>query len=517
LPPRRTSDLVCTLASKAWADTAHTSEASVLLAGGGAANVAAADTPLLFTAPSSLSFGDLNVSRGAVETPLQLALSDAGGGAGTWMVGVAPQSSPSGVTVEVQGMVSVAPGGRIHVPVVAHAAADAAAGDAYGFVVLTRGTEVRRVPYAFLVTRPGLATAPVTALKRIQTGDTRAGTSHASVYRYPAAPFGPAPDYVGPAVNEDGADRLYVLRINDPVANAGAAIIAQSAGALVHPWLLGSADENDVQGYGGTPVNVNSISFDYKFDVGAAGVVMPKLGRYYVAVDSGRELFTNRSLAGRYVLWSWQNDVLPPLLGLVTTRVAAGHPTLALRVFDVGSSNFDPGAGVDPLSLLISYNSVLIGAAAYDPVSGLALFPLPAQAPKLKTGKTTLAAVASDFQESKNLDTSGADIMPNTAFANGAVTVVDGPAVTWLLPDAGACAAGRADLVVLASSTAAIRSVRFFDGTRLVGTDTSGPAGIYSAVWRAGAAAKGRHTLRAVVTDARGRRAEQHDAVRVCR
>jgi len=59
--------------------------------------------------------------------------------------------------------------------------------------------------------------------------------------------------------------------------------------------------------------------------------------------------------------------------------------------------------------------------------------------------------------------------------------------------------------------------VRFFDGTRLVGTDTSAPAGIYSAVWRAGTAAKGRHTLRAVVTDARGRRAEQRDAVRVCR
>ena len=515
--PEQIKSALVSTASTAWADTAHTVEAPVLLAGGGAANVAAADSPFVFTEPASLSFGDLNVTRGATETPLLLAVTDANGGAGLWNASVRPQSSPAGVSVEVPGIVSIAPGGRVHIPVVAHAAADATPGDAYGFVVLQRGDVVRRVPYAFLVTRPGLANAPVTRLKQIQTGDTRGGGSRASAYRYPAAPFGPAPDYVGTPVREDGAEHLYVLRITKPVANAGAAILAQSPGALVHPWLLGSPDENDVQGYAGTPVNVNSLSLDYQFDVAAAATVMPRIGSYYVAVDSGRELFTGRSLAGRYVLWSWQNDVLAPLLGLITTKVAAGRPTLALRVLDVGSSIFEPGAGVDPFSLVVSYGNVLIGAAAYDAASGIALYPLPSGAPALRAGKRPILAVASDFQESKNLDTSGADIMPNTAFADGSLQVVNGPAATWLTPEARDCAPARTDLLVLASSTARIRSVRFFDGKRPIATDTSGPVDLFSGVWRTGAAAKGTHTLRAVVRDARGRSAETRRVVRVCR
>ena len=352
------------------------------------------------------------MTRGATETPLLLTVTDANGGAGLWDASVHAQSSPAGVGVDVPGIVSVAPGGRVHLTVVAHASADATPGDVYGFVVLTRGDVVRRVPYAFLVTRPGLATAPVVKLKQIQTGDTRTGTSRASVYRYPAAPFGPAPDYVGAPIHEDGAEQLYVLRITKPVANAGAAILAQSPGALVHPWLLGSPDENDVQGYAGTPANVNSLSLDYQFDVAAAATLMPRIGAYYVAVDSGRELFTDRSLAGKYVLWSSQNDVLPPLLGLLTTKVAAGRPTLALRILDVGSSVFEPGAGVDPFSLVISYGNVLIEAPRpttrrrHRPLSRCLGRARPAgrQAPLLR--------VASDFQEAKNLDTSGADITP---------------------------------------------------------------------------------------------------------
>ena len=60
----------------------------------------------------------------------------------------------------------------------------------------------------------------------------------------------------------------------------------------MHPWLLGSKDENDVQGYAGTPVNVNPLTIDYPLDVGAAATVFPRLGTYYVAVDSGRDEFT---------------------------------------------------------------------------------------------------------------------------------------------------------------------------------------------------------------------------------
>ncbi len=166
---------------------------------------------------------------------------------------------------------------------------------------------------------------------------------------------------------------------------------------------------------------------------------------------------------------------------------------------------------------MISYGNTLIGASAYDPVTGIALFGLPAQAPPLRAGNRQLVAAASDYQEGKNLNTTGADIMPNTAFANGTLRVVNRPAVTWLVPDQRACAAARTDLVVLAGSTARVRSVRFFDGRRLVATDRTGPADLFTGSWRIRGAKKGAHTLRAVVTDSRGRSAETRRAVRVCR
>jgi len=295
-------------------------------------------------------------------------------------------------------------------------------------------------------------------------------------------------------------------------------VIAQSPGALIHPWLLGSPDENDVQGYTGTPVNVNAMSFSYPFDIGAAGALFPRQGRYYVSVDSGRDQFTGRPLAGAYALWSWKNDVLPPLLGLITQTVSAGRPTIAIRTIDVGETLFDPGAGVDPLSLLIGYRSVLVGASLYDPVSGIAIFALPPQAPRLNAGSPRLVAASADFQESKNVATTGADVMPNTTIAGGALKVVNRPTVTWLLPDNGQCVARpRAQLTVLAGSNVAVRSVRFLDGKRAIGTDRSGIAGLYDSAWRTSVAAKGRHTLRAIVRDAKGRTFTATRTVRLCK
>ena len=43
------------------------------------------------------------------------------------------------------------------------------------------------VPYALLVTRPGLATRAGAPARQFQVGDTRTGVSRASAYRYPAA------------------------------------------------------------------------------------------------------------------------------------------------------------------------------------------------------------------------------------------------------------------------------------------------------------------------------------------
>ena len=348
--------------------------------------------------------------RGGVSRSILLGATDAGDGAGTWTVEVRPQSHPTGVQVTVAGAVTVAPGGDALVPVTARAAGDAGAGEAYGFL-LRRGDVVRKVPYAMLVTRPGLA-SPVTPLQQFQTGTTLRGVSRASAYRY-LRRLRAAPNYFGAPVDEDGAEKLYRIRLDEPAINVGAAVVASSDGSLIHPWLLGSADENDVQGYPGTPVNVNNLTIDYPIDVGAAAR-FPRT--YYVAVDSGRDEFTGRSLGGEYVLRAWVDDLRPPLIGLITTRVAAGRPTLALRVLDLES-------GVDPYSLVIGYGRALIGAAAYDPASGVALFPLPSDAPQLRAGRRVLSASGADFQEAKNVDSVGDERLPNTAFAEGPIRV----------------------------------------------------------------------------------------------
>jgi hypothetical protein len=376
-------------------------------------------------------------------------------------------------------------------------------------VTLTQGSNVRRVPYYFTVGRPGAEITPVVPLKKLQTGDTRTGKSNINQYRFPGSPFGPAPTYTGTPMDESGGEKLYSLHISKPVANVGAAIVAASPGSLVEPWLLGSRDENDVQGYAATPVNANVLTSEYRLDVGVAGAVFPREKRYYVAVDSGRDVFTGRSLAGAYVLRSWVNDLTPPRFRLLTKRVTAGRPLLAARVTDLGS-------GVDPLSLVIEYrNNVLLGASLYDPSSGLALFGIPRTAPPVRHGLFKGAALAADNQESKNVDQIGANVLPNTTIKRVNIRGTSGPTVTWLLPLGTSCVKGSASLAVAASAPGKIRTIRFFDGKRLIKTVRKGTIGLYTASWRTGAAKRGPHKLR-VVVQSRGRVLQARRNVRVC-
>jgi minor extracellular serine protease Vpr len=511
--PRQLKSALVSTAGPAWADTARTVEAPVILGGGGLVDLDRADAPLLFTDPVSIAFPDLNVNVEAQAASRLVRVTDAGGGGGPWTVELRPQASTAGATLELPGTLAVGPSGDAHLAAVARASTDAAAGDNYGFVVLRRDHAERRIPYFFSVTRPGLERVPVRPLQRLQTGDTRTGPSHANVYRFPSMPFGPPPDYTGPPMVQDGAEQLYSTTITRPVANFGVSVVAASEGAVIDPWVLGSRDENDVQGAAGTPVNVNSLTFGYRAQIGAAGAAMPVPGRYYVSVDSGRDAFTGRRLAGQYLLQSWEDDVSPPLASLLTTRVSAGRPTLAVRVVD---GLLRPESGVDPLSLAIGYRSVLVGASFYDPFSGIAVFGLPGEAPALPAGRTNGVVVASDYQEAKNVASVSEDVMPNTSFTAAPIQVVRGPAATWLAPEANECVRGRVQLLVLASASHGVARVRFVAGDRVVATVTRGEAGLYSAAW---AAPPGRraHRLRAVVVDREGNRFTATRVVRVCR
>jgi hypothetical protein len=497
-------------------------ESQVSLAGAGVARLTAADDPRIFTDPQSLSFRDLNVAAGAQSRAIQVTVSDAGGGAGSWQVELQVQSSSAGIALDVVPAISLAPGGSTTFQVVARASGDAVAGDAFGFVVLRQGAVVRRIPYGFSVTRPGLAGAQPIALRPLQTGDTRVGADRARVYRWPTTPFGVVGLFgLDEGVDDDGRETVYAVDVGAQVVNMGVAVVQpppdvgapiQSllfANAPIHPWLLGSLDENDVQGYAGTPVNVNGLMPDYLFSVGAAGTTFPRPGRYYVSVDSGRDPFTGRALAGRYVLRSWINDVRPPVVTLLTTRVAAGRPSIAARVTDAGS-------GVDPLALTLDYRGLQLGATLFDPQTGVAVFALPRDAPVLQPPDARIRVIASDYQEGKNVNTVGENLLPNTTFRIAQPRVLARPTITWLDPRTGSCVRRGTKLVVVASSRAAISSVGFYNGTRQIVRVRRSVAGVYTATWRTSGGPTGRRTLTAILSDTAGREARASRVVRVC-
>jgi hypothetical protein len=203
------------------------------------------------------------------------------------------------------------------------------------------------------------------------------------------------------------------------------------------------------------------------------------------------------------------NDVTPPFVQLVTQRVSTGRPLLIARTLDLGS-------GVDPLSLVLAYRRVLVGASAYDPASGFVLFGLPREAPALKAGRTRVTVVASDYQETKNVNTLGNEILPNTSYLGRSIRAVAGPAVTWLVPEAGQCAARTERLLVAASATHKLREVRFLVDGRRIGKDRSGPDGLYALPWKTRGKKTGPHRLTAVALDAAGKRAAASRTVRVC-
>ena len=515
-PAQIRSALIST-AVPAWGDTARTQEAPVTLQGGGLVDVLRADRPLIFTNPVSLSFGDLNVNRGAVSAGLVSSIADAGGGVGEWGVSIRPQAATAGASVTADPVVTLAPGGEDALKVVVRASASAAPGDNFGFVVLTRGDETRKIPYYFAITRPGLESKPALPLRSFQQGDTRDGLSHANVYRFPSWPFGPPPDYrSGLPMNEDGAEDLYTLLLDEPVVNFGAAVWENSANAFSHPWLLGSPDENDVQGQAGIPVNVNNFTPGYGAEVGAAALVFPRTKRYWVSVDAGRDTFTNERLAGRYLLHSWVNDVYPPTVRLLTRRVSAGRPLLVARVLDFPARG--GASGIDPSSLVLAYQRTLVGASLYDPSTGIAVFGLPAPAPAIPARRLSATITAADFQEAKNLTTPRGAILPNTTFKQVSLRGVSGPAATWITPEANVCVARRRqELTVVASSTVRLRTVVFLADGKRIATRRGTTADVYTAVWQTGRAKSGKHRLSAIVRDVQGRAFRANRAVRVCR
>ncbi len=525
--PRQVKSALMSTAGPTFADSALTQESSVLVQGAGLVRVGSADNPLVFTDPASLSFGYLDVNAGAASRAIPVTVSDAGGGSGTWTAEIHAQVASAGASVSA-APVAVGPGGTAVVQMTASAAAGSPQGDNFGFVVLRRGSDVRRIPYAFSVTRPQLGNAQVVQLKRTQTGDTRTGTDHARVYRWPTSPFEVLNIFgIDTSVNDDGREKVYYLDIPAQAVNAGVVITSPATNvaapilskfstmAPIHPWFLSSLDENDVAGYAGIPVNSNGHMPDFLFNVGAAGGVFLPPGRYYVSVDSGHDPFNGRSLAGRFTLRSWVNDVRPPVMKTLNPRVSTGRPTVVAQVTDAGS-------GVDPHSLQLRFgsglNAISVEASSFDATTGIAVFVVPRTVAAFETGPKFVQIFGSDFQETKNIHTEGINPMPNSRFHGARLNVVRGPSVAWILPKKNACLKKpRTQLQVVATSNATISSVGFFNGKRQVGRVRKNTAGIYKLNLRTKGMKRGKRTLTAVVSNSKGREHEAKRVVRICR
>ena len=283
------------------------------------------------------------------------------------------------------------------------------------------------------------------------------------------------------------------------------------ANSLIDPFFLGSPDQNDVQGYAGTPVNVNAYMFDFQADLGVAGAAFPRQQRFWVAVDSGADL--HGRAAPRPI----------PAEDVEKRRHAPGR-----------AADHDPRVGrpaaarrararppVRDRSLLARdrhTGRVLVGAAAYDPFAGLALFPLPGLAPRIRTGGPRRSCRSrrqpGDEERRDDREQPAAE---HDASARSRITGVNGPAVAWLVPDAGACVTGPC---AAGSGGELDRSGGFGQVLRRQAPDQEGDEGPGQPVRRRladGKAGRGRHTLRATAVDRKGRSFSAVRRVRVCR
>ena len=351
--------------------------------GGGRIDIPRADDPLIFTDPTGLSFG---LVRRNVTADRQLAITDAGGGSAPWNVTVTAQSTPRGVTLSVNAPTVVA--GSTIVMTVA-TASDAAEGEATGFVTLTRGTDVRRVPYWFHVEAPQLGNDPHTTLAKpgVYHGDTAGKASRVSTYRYPE--LGEAP---GVPTNLSGPEQVFRYDLTAPVANFGAVVVSHGAGVAVSPRIVQAGDENRLVGYAGLPAMINPyVGLPRPAPVVAA--ILPLTGEYDIVFDTpaGRK-------PGTFSFRFWVNDTTPPAVHLLTGSVRRG------AVVKVAVT--DSQSGVDPGSLAARVDGKV---ARFTYAGGVLSLATASLAP----GSHRLSVQASDYEESKNMEDVG-PVLPNT-------------------------------------------------------------------------------------------------------
>ncbi len=355
-------------------DAVHSASGQEVLStreGGGVVDLPRADAPLIFAAPSGLSFGRLRDASGSQT----VTLTDAGGGAGVWSVSTLVQGSVGSIsvpaTVSVPGSLAV------------QATPGSAPGDVTGFIVLTRGTDVRRIPLWFGVSSRGLADDHHRSLARPGTyrGTTFGGDKRVTTYRYPT----------GGDVTYPGPERVYRVVIKGAPANFGVAV---TSGHAVPHVVLGTSDDH-LAGYPGLPLDLNPYRTQYGAHRPVAGAILPGPGLYAVVFDTRSD-----AAAGAFSFRYWVNDVTPPKLQVTSTRNGV---TIAVT---------DGGSGVDPTSIAVSLDGRTVKAVGAVGALRIAA----------RQGRHALVVVASDYQETKNME-DVPRILPNTTTLRATVRV----------------------------------------------------------------------------------------------
>jgi subtilisin family serine protease len=367
-------------------------QVSPLREGGGRIDLARADQPLLFTDPTSLSWG--LVRRGFSGTT-HLSTVDAGGGSAPWSVSVDAQSMPRGAALSPLASTLVA-GQTLHLRLTVSGTAKA--GDGTGYVVLTRGSAMRRVAFWFHVDVPRLGLDRHRTLRRpgVYRGNTAGQPSRVSSYRYPARGLA-----AGVPTRLGGPEQVFRFTLRRKVANFGVAILGHVRGAHVSPRLVAGDDENRVVGYTGIPANLNPYQAFGRAEP-VVGAVLPDPGVYDFVFDTP----THRK-PGAFTFRFWVNDTRPPSIRALGRSTVVGRPLrFAVR---------DSGSGVDPGSLRVRLNGRGVPFAF-----GRGVLSIPTG--KLSVGSARVSVTASDFQEAKNMEDVG-PVLPNTRTLRTTVTL----------------------------------------------------------------------------------------------
>jgi subtilisin family serine protease len=360
--------------------------------GGGMIAVAAADQPLLFAVPSSLSWRFLQ--PGSTLTG-SVRLDDAGGGAGTWQVSLEQLRAPAGTSVVSPDSVAV-PGALSYEVKTARSAPQ---GEVSGYFALRNGVVERRIPFWARVAVDSLARHKTIALGRqgVRRGTTAGHPAFVSRYRYPEDPRG-----LGVSSSLAGPETVYRIRLARRVANFGVRVTQRGHGVRVEPRVVSGLDENRLAGYPALPLVVNPYLEYYGVRIPVAGALLPRRGEYAIVFDS-----PTKAGAGRFSFRYWVNDVTAPSVRLLTKTVSRVAP-IALAVSDKGSGVFPQSivATIDGRRVDVTYRRGRVRI----PTRGLAL------------GKHRLRVRVSDYQETRNTE-NVARILPNTRILDTTLTV----------------------------------------------------------------------------------------------